>query len=100
MCIQLSPKPERTIRVGVGNEDSVDMAEAIFREPLRGRWQEALPDVYHDGPSGVRSPTSSMHVLVFEATLGSFRNLSYSLGLSIPTADFEYSGSVALSHRD
>ena len=45
--------PEHTIRVCVGDEDGIDMTEAVFREPFHGRRQETLPNVYHDGPGGV-----------------------------------------------
>lgn len=42
--------PEHTIRVCVGDEDGIDMTEAVFREPLHCRREEALPNVYHNSP--------------------------------------------------
>ena len=40
-----------TVRVCVGDEDGINVAEAVFREPLYCSRQEALPDINHDSPA-------------------------------------------------
>ena len=37
-----------TVRVCVGDENGINVAEAVFREPLYCSRQEALPDINHD----------------------------------------------------
>ena len=67
--------PKLAIRVRMGKKDGVDMTQAVFREPFRGRWQEALPDIYHNSSTKHRRYASEL-----DAALGLFQARHTHLG--------------------